>query len=148
MQFLSLSCQNSIILIKISGNRVFSFSGLDFLSKVISTVGGYVEDFSAIKKAGDLSDLNDSAESASELLKTLSHSGRLMILCNLADGEKSVSELEDMLGTRQAAVSQQLARLRKDKLVRFRREGKTVYYSLADSKARRVIELLYSLYCR
>ncbi len=107
-----------------------------------------MEDFSAIKKAGDLSDLNDSAESASELLKTLSHSGRLMILCNLADGEKSVSELEDMLGTRQAAVSQQLARLRKDKLVRFRREGKTVYYSLADSKARRVIELLYSLYCR
>ena len=107
-----------------------------------------MEDFSVIKKAGNLSDLNDRAASASELLKTLSHSGRLMILCNLADGEKSVSELEDMLGTRQAAVSQQLARLRKDKLVRFRREGKTVYYSLADSNARRVIELLYSLYCR
>lgn len=88
------------------------------------------------------------ADNAAELLKTLSHSGRLMILCNLADGEKSVSELEEALNTRQAAVSQQLARLRKDDLVTFRREGKVVYYALADNKARQVIELLYSLYCR
>lgn len=107
-----------------------------------------MEDFLSMHEADDLSALNDSAESAAELLKTLSHSGRLMILCNLADGEKSVSELEDVLETRQAAVSQQLARLRKDKLVQFRRDGKTVYYSLADNRARQVIELLYRLYCR
>ncbi len=107
-----------------------------------------MEDFSAIKKAGDLSDLQNSAGNAAELLKTLSHSGRLMILCNLADGEKSVGELEEVLDTRQAAVSQQLARLRKDNLVSFRRDGKTVYYSLSDRRARQVIELLYALYCR
>jgi ArsR family transcriptional regulator len=107
-----------------------------------------VEDFSAINKSGGLSELHSSANSAAELLKTLSHSGRLMILCNLADGEKSVGELEEVLDTRQAAVSQQLARLRKDNLVSFRRDGKTVYYSLADRKARQVIELLYALYCR
>lgn len=107
-----------------------------------------MEDFSAIKKSGDMSDLNGSAGDAAELLKTLSHSGRLMILCNLANGEKSVGELEEMLATRQAAVSQQLARLRKDNLVSFRRDGKTVYYSLSDNKARQVIELLYTLYCR
>lgn len=107
-----------------------------------------MEDFSAIKKAGDLSDLQSSAGNAAELLKTLSHSGRLMILCNLADGEKSVGELEEVLDTRQAAVSQQLARLRKDNLVSFRRDGKTVYYSLSDRRARQVIQLLYELYCR
>lgn len=107
-----------------------------------------MEDFSPMKKSGNFSDLIDSADAAAELLKTLSHSGRLMILCNLAAGEKSVGELEELLGTRQAAVSQQLARLRKDNLVSFRRDGKTVYYSLADTRARLVIELLYSLYCR
>lgn len=107
-----------------------------------------MDDFSTRKKSGDLSELNNSAGDAAELLKTLSHSGRLMILCNLANGEKSVGELEEVLNTRQAAVSQQLARLRKDKLVTFRRDGKAVYYALADNRARQVIELLYALYCR
>ncbi len=107
-----------------------------------------MEDFSARIKSDNLSGMYGNADNAAELLKTLSHSGRLMILCNLADGEKSVSELEEALNTRQAAVSQQLARLRKDDLVTFRREGKVVYYALADNKARQVIELLYSLYCR
>ena len=109
-----------------------------------------MDDFSTSKKTNDsldMSELKGSAERAAELLKTLSHSGRLLILCNLADGEKSVGELEGLLKSRQAAVSQQLARLRKDGLVRFRRDGKTIYYSLSDKKARRVIELLYSLYC-
>jgi DNA-binding transcriptional ArsR family regulator len=106
-----------------------------------------VENFSSKMTTDDLSDLEGSAESAAELLKTLSHSGRLMILCNLANGEKSVGELEAMLDTRQAAVSQQLARLRKDRLVSFRRDGKAVYYSLSDDRARQIIELLYSIYC-
>ena len=95
----------------------------------------------------DVPEMGEKAHLAADLLKTLSHSGRLMILCYLADGEKSVGELEDLLATRQAAVSQQLSRLRKDELVSFRRDGKTIYYALADTKAREVIKLLYSLYC-
>lgn len=96
----------------------------------------------------DLSDLNRSAADASDFLKSLSHKGRLLILCNLATGEKSVTELEDLLQLRQAAVSQQLARLRQDNLVSFRRDGKTVYYSLSDDRARQLIALLYDLFCR
>jgi ArsR family transcriptional regulator len=109
-----------------------------------------VDSISSKNNSGDVPDLSQllgKADEAAELLKTLSHSGRLMILCNLADGEKSVGELEELLGTRQAAVSQQLARLRKDKLVTHRRDGKTIYYSLADTRAQQVIQLLYSLYC-
>ncbi len=72
-------------------------------------------------------------------LKALSHEGRLMILCHLAAGERSVTELEDLLGQRQAAVSQQLARLRLEGLVSTRRDGKAIYYAVRDP---RVLELL------
>jgi ArsR family transcriptional regulator len=84
---------------------------------------------------------------AANLLKALGHEGRLMILCHLATGEKSVTELERALSSRQAAVSQQLARLRHEGLVRPRREGKTIFYALADERARQVMELVYQLYC-
>jgi len=87
------------------------------------------------------------ASDAASFLKTLAHEGRLMILCHLGTGEKSVGELEDLLGIRQAAVSQMLARLRDEGLVATRRDGKTIYYSLADSNTEQVIELLYSLFC-
>jgi len=87
------------------------------------------------------------AQSASDFLKALSHEGRLMILCSLAHGEKSVTELEQMLSTRQAAVSQQLARLRQEKLITARREGKQIFYSLTDDRARRIIEQVYELFC-
>ncbi len=87
------------------------------------------------------------ALTASEFLKALAHEGRLLILCHLASGEKSVTELERLLSSRQAAVSQQLARLRLEGLVKCRREGKAIYYSLRDSKSRRVIELVYDLFC-
>lgn len=87
------------------------------------------------------------AQAASALLKALAHEGRLLILCNLASGEKTVSELEAFLGARQAAVSQQLARLRLEGLVTCRREGKSIYYALGDPRAARVIELLYDMYC-
>ena len=70
-----------------------------------------------------------------------------MILCHLSSGEKSVTEMENLLGWRQAAVSQQLARLRLDGLVSTRREGKTIFYSLADDKAARVVALMYEMYC-
>lgn len=87
------------------------------------------------------------ATEASNLLKALSHEGRLMILCHLVTGEKSVSELEELLSARQAAVSQQLARLRLEGLVTPRREGKTIYYSLTDDRPKRILELIYELFC-
>ena len=84
---------------------------------------------------------------ASNFLKAISHEGRLMILCHLVNGEKSVTELETLLSARQAAVSQQLGRLRLEGLVRPRRDGKTIYYSLTDDKSRKIIELVYKLFC-
>ena len=89
-----------------------------------------------------------SAGRAADFLKSLGHEQRLMILCHLASGEKSVGELEETLGARQAAVSQQLARLRREGLVTARREGKAIYYGLADERSRRMIGLLYELFCQ
>jgi DNA-binding transcriptional ArsR family regulator len=84
----------------------------------------------------------DRADEAAAFLKALSHEGRLMILCHLVGGEKSVTELESLLGQRQAAVSQQLARLRLEGLVSTRRDGKAIYYALRDP---RVVDLLTNL---
>ncbi len=84
----------------------------------------------------------DRALDAAEFLKAMSHEGRLMILCHLAGGEKSVNELEALLGQRQAAVSQQLARLRLEGMVATRREGKAIFYSIRDA---RVLQLLRRL---
>ncbi|GAA6187562.1 metalloregulator ArsR/SmtB family transcription factor [Litorivita sp. NS0012-18] len=89
----------------------------------------------------------DSATAASNFLKAVSHEGRLMILCHLVTGEKSVTELEDLLSARQAAVSQQLSRLRLEGLVIPRREGKAIYYRLADDRPKRILELVYELFC-
>ncbi len=86
------------------------------------------------------------ARAASEFLKALAHEGRLVILCHLVGGERSVGELETLLGARQAAVSQQLARLRHEGLVRGRRDGKTIYYSIGDAKVRLLIETLHALF--
>ncbi len=89
----------------------------------------------------------ENATNASNFLKAISHEGRLMILCHLVSGEKSVTELEQLLAARQAAVSQQLSRLRLEGLVVPRREGKAIYYSLADERPRRVLEVVYDLFC-
>ena len=106
----------------------------------------------AIKDENDAplnpADMITQSQAAASFLKALSHEGRLMILCHLSSGEKSVTELEQLLSTRQAAVSQQLARLRLEGLVRSRREGKVVFYELADDKARQMIDLVYNLFCR
>ncbi len=88
------------------------------------------------------------ATDAAAFLKALAHEGRLMILCHLSQGEKSVTELERLLGARQAAVSQQLARLRLEGMVSARREGKVIYYSLADPKSQRLIEVMYDIFCK
>ncbi|WP_227751517.1 ArsR/SmtB family transcription factor [Tabrizicola oligotrophica] len=88
------------------------------------------------------------AAEAATFLKALSHEGRLMILCHLSSGEKSVTELEERLGARQAAVSQQLARLRAEGLVAARRDGKAIYYSIKDPKAGAIMELVYDMFCK
>jgi len=95
----------------------------------------------------DLARMEDSARRAAEFLRALGHEGRMMMLCHLVTGEKSVSELEALLGARQAAVSQQLARLRHEGLVEARRDGKAIFYSLADPRAHRLLEVLYELFC-
>ncbi|QLQ19895.1 MAG: helix-turn-helix transcriptional regulator [Exiguobacterium profundum] len=92
-------------------------------------------------------DMMVQATAAAAFLKALSHEG-LMILCHLSSGEKSVTELEQKLGSRQAAVSQQLARLRLEGLVSCRRDGKAMYYSIQDPKVVRIIELVYDMFCR
>ena len=95
----------------------------------------------------DMEKMVQNAMRASNFLKAISHEGRLMILCHLASGEKSVTELEDLLSARQSAVSQQLTRLRLEGLVTPRREGKAIYYSLTDDRARQIIEVVYDLFC-
>jgi len=84
---------------------------------------------------------------ASTLLKAMSNQHRLMILCQLVPGEKCVSDLEDIIGLSQSALSQHLARLRRDALVKTRREAQTIFYSLNGEEASAVIETLYGLYC-
>lgn len=95
----------------------------------------------------ELDSIVDKATTASAFLKAISHEGRLMILCHLVSGEKSVTELEDLLSARQAAVSQQLSRLRLEGLVIPRREGKAIFYRLADDKPRKMLECVYELFC-
>ena len=87
------------------------------------------------------------ADQATDLLKALANRNRLMILCLLIESEKSVGELAKSLEIRETVVSQHLALLRKDGLVRPRRDAQTIHYSLAASEARRVIETLYEIYC-
>ena len=97
--------------------------------------------------AADAARIAQAADQAAEFLKALSHDGRLKILCHIAYEEKSVSELEALLDSRQAAVSQQLARLREAGLVAFRREGKSIRYRLADPRVERILQTLHDLFC-
>ena len=96
----------------------------------------------------DIDRMASSSQRATEFLKALAHQSRLLILCILTEGEKSVGELEDLLSLRQPTVSQQLARLRADGLVATRRDGKTIYYRLASEEARIVIDAVYDVFCR
>jgi len=94
-----------------------------------------------------LSDLHEQAGAAAALMKTLSNTARLMILCQLVEGERSVAELEKNLDTKQPNVSQQLARLRMEGYVSTRREGRTIYYRLADERVASVIHNLHATFC-
>jgi DNA-binding transcriptional ArsR family regulator len=101
---------------------------------------------------GDLSPelkrMMKNARDASDFLKAIAHENRLMLLCLLAERERSVTELEELLSLRQTTVSQQLARLRLDDLVTTRRDGKMIYYSLADDRHRQFIGVIYDMFCR
>lgn len=95
----------------------------------------------------DVDDLRKNATRATALLKSMANEWRLLILCNLADGAKSVSELESLIGLSQSALSQHLAILRREHLVSTRREAQSIYYSLASGEAEAIMATLYSLYC-
>ena len=99
------------------------------------------------KSGIDLDEMGKSADRASALMKTLGHRDRLMILCQLADGEKSVGQIADLLEISQSPLSQHLSRMRKEGLVDTRREAQTIYYSLKSGEASRIVEVLYELFC-
>ena len=104
--------------------------------------------FNKDASAEELAQLQIQARRASELMKALSHETRLLILCLLTEKEMSVSELEEIIGLSQAAVSQQLARLRLERLVSTRREGRQIYYRIVDNEVNTIIESLYDLFCK
>ncbi|NNG05936.1 MAG: helix-turn-helix transcriptional regulator [Inquilinus sp.] len=95
----------------------------------------------------DLAELQSNAQQASRLLKAMSNERRLLILCSLAEGERSVGELEQVVDLSQSALSQHLARLRHDGLVGTRRSAQTIFYSLKGEEARTIISTLHSLFC-
>jgi DNA-binding transcriptional ArsR family regulator len=96
----------------------------------------------------DMSMMHSKADLAAAFLKQLANPARLTILCELAQGERSVGELEGVVGLSQSALSQHLAKLRAAKLVATRRESQTIYYTLADAGVTKIIGALYELYCR
>lgn len=98
--------------------------------------------------AADLDALVAGAAEAATFLKALGHDGRLLILCHLQSGPKSVTELENLLSTRQAVVSQQLARLRLEGMVSARREGQAIFYSILDERVSEVIGVLAKVFCK
>lgn len=102
------------------------------------------QDLAAIDLAKQM---RQSSQQASQLLKSLSHPDRLLLLCQLTQGEYCVSELETLVGVGQPSLSQQLGILRKDELVATRREGKQIYYCIASDDALAVLQLLYERFC-
>jgi len=95
----------------------------------------------------DLAAMQEHAGEAAQLLKALANERRLQVLCLLAGGERSVGEINQMLDLSQSALSQHLAVLRDEGLVRTRREAQMVYYSLEPGPAAKVMETLYGIYC-
>jgi DNA-binding transcriptional ArsR family regulator len=94
-----------------------------------------------------LGELHDMASHAVELLKAMANEWRLMILCQLAEGEKTVSELQAILGLSQSALSQHLAVLRRERIVKSRKEAQSVTYSLAGDEAPKVMNTLHEVFC-
>jgi len=102
----------------------------------------------AIAKAAEMAKLEANALRACTLLKAMANPSRLMVLCQIADGEKSVNELAQAVGLSQSGLSQHLTVLRNKNLVTTRRDGQTIFYSLASAEAASVMATLYELFCR
>ncbi len=96
----------------------------------------------------ELTDMQAAASNACALMKVLANPDRLLILCQLIEGEKRVGELEALLGILQPTLSQQLTVLRDEALVTTRRDGKSIYYALASAPALAVINVLYNQFCK
>ena len=92
--------------------------------------------------------MQQAAAKAGGLLKVLANSDRLLLLCQMSQGESCVSDLEDMTGIKQPTLSQQLSVLREEEMVSTRREGKQIFYSIASLQAMAVMKVLYELYCQ
>lgn len=107
------------------------------------------ETSNAAESYGDmqLTELHDMASHACDLLKAMANEWRLMVLCQLSEGEKTVSELQELLGLSQSALSQHLAVLRREKIVNARKQAQSVTYSLNGPEAIRVMETLHDLFC-
>ena len=105
------------------------------------------EESSNLEESSDLSELHEMASHACELLKAMSNEWRLMILCHLSEGEKTVGELQRLLGLSQSAISQHLAILRREKIVQPRKHAQSVSYSLAGDEATMVMTTLHDVFC-
>jgi ArsR family transcriptional regulator, virulence genes transcriptional regulator len=92
--------------------------------------------------------MENAADLASELLKSLSNRHRLMILCRLIGGEHSVGQLAEFLGIRDSTVSQHLALLRREKIIAARRDGQTIWYHIESEPARQIVNTLYNSFCK
>ncbi|MBM3374505.1 MAG: winged helix-turn-helix transcriptional regulator [Betaproteobacteria bacterium] len=97
--------------------------------------------------SANLTDLRSAAAQASGLLRLLANEDRLMLLCQLTQGEQNVSALEDLTGIRQPTLSQQLGVLRNEQVVETRRDGKQIYYRLCNQQVEALLMTLYALFC-
>ena len=95
----------------------------------------------------ELGAMREAADDACALMKVLSNPDRMLLLCQLSEGEKNVGELQELLGIMQPTLSQQLAVLRDERLVETRREGKNIYYRIASPQAMAVLQVLYAQFC-
>jgi len=102
----------------------------------------------ALENFAQLTELHDMASNACELLKAMANEWRLMILCQLAEGEKTVSELQRLLGLSQSALSQHLAILRRERIVTSKKHAQSVTYSLSGDAATKVMQTLHEVFCR
>ena len=98
-------------------------------------------------QTASLEELRLHAGEAAQLMKALAHESRLLVLCTLSEGEMSVGQLNELVPLSQSALSQHLAVLRREGLVTTRRKAQTIYYSLADGPASRIIGVLHDIYC-
>ncbi len=96
----------------------------------------------------ELDAMRDAADSACALMKVLANPDRMLLLCQLCEGEHNVGQLQEQLGIVQPTLSQQLAVLREEELVQTRREGKNIYYRIASPEAQAVLGVLYAQYCK